>query len=129
MEQQMQQFRVKALRIVSRSEVPILLPPIGNRARHALRQLFDARFAFRAAHRAIEILLRHDIRGGLRPKRRDFDLGLFENQFIVTIHNPRRAFFPNEFIERVNARHGKIARQRQAAAFCLLRRLPHELSF
>ena len=101
--EQMRQFRVKAFGVFVAAEITVLPPPFGNRAGDAVNQLLHALLALRRIERAVKIFLRDDIRGGLRPKRRDFHVGLLENYLAAYVRQAGDAAFPLNFFERMNA--------------------------
>ena len=64
-------------------------------------ELLDAVFALGRADFAVEVLAADDVRGELAPERRDFAVGLLEDQLAVLAFDLRAADFPVDGREEI----------------------------
>ena len=99
-------------------EVLLRARPAGDRVDHAADQLLDAALALGRAHLAAEVLRDDDVGGLLRPELRNLDVALLEDDLALLVADHRRADFPLDLVERIDARQREIARELQT------RRLP-----
>ena len=97
----------------SRGEVPALDAPAGDRVGDARDHLLDAALALGRGHAAAEVLLRDDVRRGLRPELRELDVALLERGTALA-GDQRVARLPLDLVERVAARNREVAPRRDA---------------
>ena len=83
-------------------EVAALAAPAGDRAGDAADHLADRRLALVGAHPAAEVLLRDDVGGVLRPRRRELDAALLEGG-VLGIADDSVAELPLDLVERVDS--------------------------
>ena len=95
------QLPVEAFAICGTSEVAVFEAPIGDCAGDAMDKLLDAVFALRRANFAVEVFAADDVRSQLAPERRDFAVGLLEDQLAVLALDLRAANFPIDSREQV----------------------------
>ena len=101
MEAQPGQLAIEALAILRRGEVAVFEAPIGDRAGDAVDQLLNTVFALGRADFAVEVFAADDVRRQLAPERRDFAVGLLEDQFAVLAFDLGAADFPIDGGEQI----------------------------
>ena len=94
------QLGVERLALVVRREVAALRAPAGDRVGDATDHLLDAPLAVGRGHAPAEVLLRDDVRRGLRPELRELDLALLERRRALA-RDQRVARLPLDLVERV----------------------------
>ena len=92
----------KRLGLVGVGEVAALLAPGDDGVDDAADHLLHARLALRRGEAAAEVLLRDDVRRGLRPELRELDAALLEGR-AVAAGDDRVARLPLDLVERVAA--------------------------
>ena len=98
MQHKVRQFVTEILAILFAGEVSIVDAPVRNRIDDAVHQVSHAAFAFRRARLAMEILAGDNIRGGLRPVHRHFNVALFKYNFAFAIAYGRVTRLPQHFV-------------------------------
>ena len=96
------QLRLEGLGLVGVGEVAAFLAPGDDRVDDAADHLLHARLALRRGEAAAEVLLRDDVRRGLRPELRELDTALLEGR-AVAARDDRVARLPFDLVERVAA--------------------------
>ena len=124
-QQDERQLRLERVAVLDRGEVAALTPPVGDRARHAADHLLDRALARRRVELPAEVLLGHDVRRVLRPRRRELHVVLAERA------DGCGARLPLDGLERMDTGLGEQAPHGQGLAGawvlreCGLRRLLH----
>src|SRR5207249_721129 len=77
------QLVLERLRLVLVGEVAALPAPGADSADDAADHLLDGGLALGTRHASAEVLLRHDVRGGLRPELRKLDAALLEGGAVL----------------------------------------------
>ena len=83
-------------------EVAAVAAPRADRRDDAADHLLDRALALRARHAAAEVLLRDDVRRGLRPELRELDAALLERRAVLA-RDVRVARLPLDLVVRVAA--------------------------
>ena len=94
--------------LLVRREVAALTAPAADRVDDAADHLLDGALALGRGHAAAEVLLRDDVRRGLRPELRELDVLLLEGR-AVAAGDVRVAQLPLDRVERIDARDGEVA--------------------
>ena len=101
MKKSMAQLVLKDLSVLLRIEIILLFGPAPKSRTDAREHLLDRRF-FHAVYDA-EVFIRNNVDVVLRPPRRDFNVLLHEDDFVLRIADLSIRSFPFDFIERMNA--------------------------
>ena len=101
------------LQILVGREVPVRLRPHRDRVDDAADELLDAALALGGANLAAEIFRDDDIGRLLRPGLRNLDVALLEHHLTAFVADERRADFPLDLVERVDAGFREEARECQ----------------
>ena len=109
------QLGLERLGLVVVGEVAALLAPGDGRVDDAADHLLHARLALRRGEPAAEVLLRDDVRRGLRPELRELDAALLEGR-AVAAGDDRVARLPLDLVERVAAGNREEAPHAEAGA-------------
>ena len=80
----------------------------------AANQLLHRSFALGRPHLPAEILGDDDVGGLLGPEARHLDVALLEDHLALLVADDRRAQLPVDFVERVHAWAGEVARELEA---------------
>src|SRR6185436_6428818 len=91
------------LQIVVAGEVLVGARPRRDRVDDAADELLDAAFALRRTDLAAEIFRDDDVGRLLRPGLRNLDVALLEDDVAALVADQRRAGFPLDFVERIDA--------------------------
>ena len=94
------------LLVASRSSRPAC-PSADGRVDDAADHLLDAALALGRGHAAAEVLLRDDVRRGLRPELRELDVPLLERRAALA-RDQRIAGLPLDLVERVAPRDREV---------------------
>src|SRR5262245_37668869 len=81
--------------------------PCRDRVDDAADELLDAALALRGADLAAEIFRDHDVRRLLRPRLRDLDVALLEDDLALLVADDGGAKLPFHFVERVDCGVGE----------------------
>ena len=104
------ELAIEAFAVFGAGEVAVFDAPIGDRAGDAVDELPDAVLALGRADFAVEVFADDDVRGQLAPERRNFAVGLLEEQLAVFAFDGGGAAVPLDGVERVGdirgAEHG-----------------------
>ena len=94
--------------LLVRREVAPVATPAADRVDDTADHLLDRALALRRGHAAAEVLLRDDVRRGLRPELGELDVLLLERR-AVAAGDVRVAQLPLDRIERIDARNREVA--------------------
>ena len=92
--EQVRQLVGERLRVGRRGEVALRLAPAADRPHDAADHLPDAVLALGAAERAAEVLRHDDVGRQLRPRRRNLDVVLLEDDLALLVLDDRAAPLP-----------------------------------
>ena len=104
------EFVVEGVRRILVGEVAVLHPPVRDRARDAVDELFHRTFAAALVRIgalrdiAVEVLRHRDFRRERRPRGGHLDVLLFEDRLARIIGDFSGALFPRDFIKRRDVR-------------------------
>src|SRR4029450_10318251 len=124
-DEQVLQLVREALERILAGEVLLRAGPAGNRVHDAPNELAHAGLTLRRPHRATEIFGNDDVGRLLRPRLRNLDVALLENDLALLVADDRRAGLPLHLVERVHAGQREVAREVETEGFgrCALRLL------
>ena len=94
---------LEGVRLLVGREVAALAAPAADRVDDAADHLLDGALALGRGHAAAEVLLRDDVRRGLRPELRELDVLLLERRAVLA-RDVRVAKLPLDRVERIDAR-------------------------
>ena len=98
---------LEGVRLLVGREVAALAPPAADRVDDAADHLLDGALALGRGHAAAEVLLRDDVRCGLRPELRELDVLLLEGRSVLA-GDVRVAKLPLDRVERVDAGNREV---------------------
>src|SRR5581483_10278200 len=107
------QLVLERLRLLLALEVAALAAPGADRRDDAADHLAHRALALRRGHAAAEVLLRDDVRRGLRPELRELDALLLEGGLVLA-PDERVARLPLDLVERIPAGDREVAADGEA---------------
>ena len=115
-EQQVLELGVKGVAGVGVGEVTLLVAPSADGIDDARDQLADAALAPRRAERSAKIFRDDDVGRGLRPRSRNFNVLLLEDDAAVLARNDGAAEIPIDLRIRIDAGGGEESLEHDAAS-------------
>ena len=111
-QQDVGELGLEAVAVLGGGEVPARATPVGDRAGDAADHLLDRALARGRAQLPSEVLLGDDVRGVLRPRGRELDVGLLEGD-LVAMTDARVAQLPLDGVEGMNPGRRETTTDRQ----------------